>query len=535
MTTASETMTRDVRKTGRRARLAEWADGRLNPFFVKDVRAWLRSRKFLIIFFSALSVCQVVTIMVIARGEKGSNLFSALVAGLAMVLVGVVPYLMQDKFADELASGSTELALISRMTPGRMVRGKIASGLVANLLFFSAVGPSLLIAYMLGGVHPFTMIYSIVAVLALSTFSMVLAILMVSIMGRKPVKVFSLGLFAAGLAAAVMMIALSEMASRNRLFEQDEFWVVNLFIAGHALLGGLFFHNVAASRLSFASANRDLRPRLTLSIWTLLSLLIAWGATFADAYLGSWVKDADDIAEVSIVLATLIFTIGFFFITGTPAELSRRLVKHSPANLLTRTLLLPGPGRLFAYVLVHFTLIFGTAVLYWRSASHRYDIVSFPAFVFAGYYLITGCYLVYRLINRLFFRRRPASASRAMLVIAVVWVAWGIFLAALFGRSAGPVLLLSPSSAFYYVVEASRSDEPIHLFWMIVGTAPCWAWATISWLQRLSREMAELRIAELATAADTPETDTPEAAPEASPGTEPADDGERDGAEGDHG
>ena len=36
--------------------------------------------------------------MVIARGEKGSNLFSALVAGLAMVLVGVVRFAPVDAY-----------------------------------------------------------------------------------------------------------------------------------------------------------------------------------------------------------------------------------------------------------------------------------------------------------------------------------------------------------------------------------------------------------------------------------------------------
>ena len=131
-------------KSAPRPGLLAWVDQRLNAILVKDVRAWLRSKKFLIVFFIAMVLIQVITFVMTAipRPETGSILFLILTSGLSFFLVGILPFLMHDRFTDELSSGSTELALISRMTPGMLVRGKIMSGLAASLLFFAAAGPS---------------------------------------------------------------------------------------------------------------------------------------------------------------------------------------------------------------------------------------------------------------------------------------------------------------------------------------------------------------------------------------------------------
>lgn len=488
MTAHAETASRAASKRRFSRGLSSSVDRHLNPFFVKDVRSWLRSRKFLILFFTALGICQVVTVMIIADGKEGRNLFSVLVAGLAMVLVGVVPYLMQDKFADELASGSTELALISRMTPGRMVRGKILSGLTANLLFFSAVGPSVLIAYMLGGIHPYAMVYILLAVIALSTLSMILAIVLVTIMGRKPVKVISLALFGAGFGAAGMMLALSEGSVASRIFAEDGFWIANGIIGGEALFGGLFLYSVAVSRLSFSSANRDLLPRATLSLWTLLHLVAGFATIWVREHLFHLTSDADDIAEIALVLATLVFTLGFFLIANTPDRLSRRLSKQLPKSGLVRAFLLPGPGRLYPFVMIHFAALTVYSILYHLFVHHGRDGVTFPGFVFVGYYLLCGCYLLYRLLNRFVLKRGPAPATLALSIIAAVWLGWGVLLAAIFEKDAGVLLLLSPASAFYYIVEEKNLGG---LIAVIAVASPCWIAATWMWIRLGSQARQE--------------------------------------------
>ncbi len=490
MTAHAETAHRTPSRTGLAQGLSPFVDRHLNPFFVKDVRSWLRSKKFLIVFFTALGICQVVTVMIIADGDEGRVLFNTLVGGLAMVLVGVVPYLMQDKFADELASGSTELALISRMTPGRMVRGKILSGLTANLLFFSAVGPSVLIAYMLGGIHPYVMVYVLLAVLALSTFSMILAIVIVTIMGRKPVKVISLALFGAGFGAAVMMVALGEGSVSSRVFANDGFWIANAVVGAEALFGGLFLYSVAVSRLSFASANRDFLPRITLSLWTLLHLVVGFGTVWVRKHVFLVTKDADDIAEISLVLATVVFTVGFLLIAGTTDRLSRRLAKQLPKSRMVRSFLLPGPGRLYPFVMLHFAALTAYAVVYFIFVPHGRDGIYFPGFVLVGYYLISGCYLFYRLLNRFVFKKRPAPATMTMAIIAAVWLGWGVLLAAIFQRDAGFVLMLSPASAFYFLIEEKSGGGFISVF---AASSPCWIGATWLWFHLLSQARTEER------------------------------------------
>ncbi len=229
----------------------EWADQKLNAILVKDVRAWLRSKKFLIVFFVAMVLIQVITFVmtVIPRVDSGSTLFAILTSGLAFFLVGVLPFLMHDRFTDELSSGSTELALISRMTPGMLVRGKIMSGLAASLLFFAAAGPSLTIAYMLGGVDLIMLFYTIGLLLFSSVISMIMAILIVSITGKRRLKFLGLLPIAAGVAMVGVVVAMTEIVQKEDSLLDVEFWLLNIVFAGYIALFALFFYTVAVSRL----------------------------------------------------------------------------------------------------------------------------------------------------------------------------------------------------------------------------------------------------------------------------------------------
>ena len=62
-------------------RLLYRLDGSVNAVLVKDVRCWLRSRKFLVVFFVALAAAQLATIFCVlatsVESDMGSALFTA--------------------------------------------------------------------------------------------------------------------------------------------------------------------------------------------------------------------------------------------------------------------------------------------------------------------------------------------------------------------------------------------------------------------------------------------------------------------------
>ncbi len=464
----------EQRAPSRKERLTKKLDRALNPFLVKDMRGWLRSKRFLIVFFAALGLTQMVTLAGIIDATDGKDIFAVLVAGLAFILVGLVPFFLQDKFARELSSGSTELALVSRVTASQMIRGKIMSGLAANLLFFSAVGPSLVIAYMLGGVDPFLLLYALLATLAMSAFAMVLGILMVSILGRTQVKVLSLALIGAGLGAAALLFAICEIDDLSRNLMDKEFLTVNGIIAVEAILGGLFFFNVARSRVDRGTVNPDMGQRLTLSLWALGSLLAGIGTSIvADLAFGSSKDDRAMFWALGLIFSVAAFTLGFFFIANTSARISGRLLDKLPKNPIARALLLPGEGRLMLFVLVHF-LIFGVAAAF--NVNDDKDMVGGMAWTSAAYYLICSCYLAYRIVKKLFFKGRNIRAGLTMFVAAIIWSAVGAFMLIVLDHD-NVLLVASPISAFIYSV-----DEVEQYGKMLLLTSPWCLTATFMWL-----------------------------------------------------
>jgi len=121
-------------------------DERLNPILVKDLRSWMRSRRFLVIFFVVLALGQLaiwITVLVVDEDTSvGRQFFVVLLSGVGMVMVGGIPWMTQDSFIRELKNHATELALIARLSPADLVRGKVSSGLAASLLCLAAVSPA---------------------------------------------------------------------------------------------------------------------------------------------------------------------------------------------------------------------------------------------------------------------------------------------------------------------------------------------------------------------------------------------------------
>ncbi|MBN1257158.1 MAG: hypothetical protein JXA52_05580, partial [Planctomycetes bacterium] len=440
----------------------DWLDARLNPVFVKDIRCWLRSKRFLIIFFLGMSASLAVTLttIIIAGTSKsviGGEMYAILIGFLGFLLGGVVPYLIQDKFATELTNGSTELAMISRLTVGKLVRGKMLSGAAAALLFFAAIGPSLMIAYMLGGVDILAVVYTVAALLFLSSVITLIAILLVSLGSKKRLKLLNIIFcLACGGFLSSFLPAIVELSRSQSIFTDKEFWFGNAYVLVHLIPCVLFFYFVAVSRLSFQAENRDTRPRVMLTIFMLITFLSFISMPMVGSLVGFSIGlSKNEALLVAVHFALIIFGAGSLFLMNTPATPSPRTISAWPRWRLYSLVYYPGTGRLYAYLLAHFLFLLTAAACcaFW-SAKYFYAATGTVICVFATLGAVTFIY------NSLmhYLEDKKLALPRGLTIICILAI-WNIMVVAIYIisisiyhiRSSDWALLCCPLTAIGYL------------------------------------------------------------------------------------
>ncbi|MCP4155709.1 MAG: hypothetical protein GY757_48740 [bacterium] len=426
--------------TNKNKNLMERFDSMLNPVLVKDIRSWLRSKKFMAVFFLALGITQLVTfqyiIMATTATDTGRPLYTMLLSGLALILAGILPYLMQERFSEELSSRSIELSLITAITPGQLVRGKILSGLAASLLFFSAVAPSLTIAYMLGGIAPGLVLYSMALLLFFTVAAMVLSILLVSMVGKKKrTRILSMIFLPSGFGSMSLLIALLTSGNSRYLFRDNEFWLFNI-LAGLITVSLLFFfYFLATARLSFQADNRDTKPRLALSV-TVFTVFFLFVAT---PFIISWLKSSGSFSNTvlpAICVSSVIFLFGIMFLLNTPARVSQRILSKWPRSIIWSTIYYPGPGRLYAFILFHI-LFFCIAACFAEIGNRnesffftisKPDTAIYESLLIASalFALLGGSILCHHLLNKK--RAKKLPCGKTVVAIMFLWTLLGVFI-----------------------------------------------------------------------------------------------------------
>ncbi|MCP4214724.1 MAG: hypothetical protein GY765_08700 [bacterium] len=446
----------------RTGKLNNWLDFHLNPVLVKDIRSWLRSKKFMMVFFFALTAIQVFTfhhtLTASRTGNHGETLFTILSCGLAFILTGVLPYLMQDRLAEELASRSTELSLISRLTPGQLVRGKIMGGMAVSMLFFSVAAPSFAVSYMLGGIGLDVVVYALCVLLFLSAATMVPAILVPALVGwKRRIRILSVLFLGTGIGGTLTMAYIIEMNRKGRLFKAD-FFTTSMLVGAVILLMMVFFYTSAIGRLSFEADNRDTKPRLVLTAIVVLNFLVfsLQGAIWPHAGKGT--------ALTALAVSLYVFLFGVMFLIDTPKRLSDRL-KNSWKRGGWRHLYYPGRGRLFLYIIAHMALFFclsrvmgaGEQSVFFGGtspdASMEALIMISTSVAFPG----GGLLMQHLLMKRL----KGLKGKKALLVILGAWLMLGILfsVSARSGILPDELHIFCPVTAVYFVIEKPNLFE----------------------------------------------------------------------------
>jgi hypothetical protein len=387
----------------------------LNPILVREVQQAVKGRVFPLTILIALAISVVIAAVVATRyvaGEGGRNAFDAGFATLVPLVVFVVPMQAYQSMRTELKGGIVEQLLLSRLSPGAVLFGKLQAAMVQFVLYVSVLSPLLATSYLLRGVD-------------LPTIGIRLGFARVVCIAATAVAVSS--------AAQAIVPALQPLANLGIAFGLGlaTFALVGFVgsggyasVVGALLRGGAFAAIVsgivlvasltttlswlaARSYLLHAFENRSTGFRVFL--FSLPPLAYGWMLVFVEPRFWS---QAFPILSFALLAAAIVF--GIFMVTEQ-RQLSPRVRAHVPRGALAASLaapFLPGRDRGLLCFLLYTALLAVIAVAFWPPIGG--NSVRNPAVAIARVGPMTFAYaLVYLGIGRWVRHRLGRTSARA--------------------------------------------------------------------------------------------------------------------------
>ncbi|MCB9876360.1 MAG: hypothetical protein H6835_02070 [Planctomycetes bacterium] len=147
-------------------RASPWSrlSDRLNPILVREVQQAIKGRVFPLTVFATLVVCVSIALFAASRHSEGADGRGAFYAGLATLVplvIFIVPMHAYQSMRTELKGGIVEQLLLSRLTPGAVLFGKLQTAMVQFVLYVSVLAPLLATTYLLRGVDLPTILLSL--------------------------------------------------------------------------------------------------------------------------------------------------------------------------------------------------------------------------------------------------------------------------------------------------------------------------------------------------------------------------------------
>ena len=334
----------------------------LNPLLVKETRQALKSRQFALVFVLLLLVCWVITFFFLSMAGPGiyyaaagrSLLFFYFIV-MIFPLVVIVPFSAFRSLASEREENTYDLLSVSTLSPHQIVRGKLASALVQDGVYLSAVAPCIAFSYLLRGVDLLTigtvLLYSSLYSVSLAMIGLFLAGLSRKKQGQILLSVlFVAGLFI-GIIAAINIGM--ELLFQSGSIDVEEFWIVNLaFITNFVTLFALVYLATVAL-ISSSSENRSTPLR-----YAMLAQQVVFIGWMAFAWLMN--NYDDEVLEVLLVLSIIFWYFMGSLLTTESKELSNRVRRSLPQSQLGRMLrglFNPGPGTGYFFAVANVTAL----------------------------------------------------------------------------------------------------------------------------------------------------------------------------------
>ncbi|TWU09031.1 hypothetical protein CA54_42710 [Symmachiella macrocystis] len=168
----------------RSPRLQRWNDA-LNPILVKELRQLWKSRQFVVIFFVLLTAAWGISITALVAPEvvlkfvpfgyghtgqiHAAALFFMLYGCLVIALNFAVPLRALDSLAHEFAGSTMETLVLTRIPSDRITIGKFWCAALHMGLYFAALGPFIVVTYLLPGIDLLTIALMLLVSIVIST------------------------------------------------------------------------------------------------------------------------------------------------------------------------------------------------------------------------------------------------------------------------------------------------------------------------------------------------------------------------------
>lgn len=396
-----------------------WADDRINPILVKEVRQAVRSRFFWGTYGLALIVACCAGGFLLAAiddpNELGKVFFGVTFFCLAACVLGLVPFQAFLAAGGNWDTERTQVLLLTALRPRQVVLGRLLASMVQIGLMFLALLPFLGLSFLLPGVDIAAFGISVVTVLLFGTFLSCLTIAASWLSANRLVRVLLMTVIGGGLLwmVGVSVALASELVSRPDTITNDEFWWVWAALVFHGAAVGAFAFAAACARIAHPEGNRT-RP---LRILTVLVTASAIGGLYALDRAGHGEREAVVILGAYLFMVLVVPFTGFL---TEPERMGRRAWIDVPKRFATlSSIVQPGSGN--AFVLLN--VLIGGVLLLLLTAPPMTSLTpsDWDYYEMAGMLMTAGAYLYIAVgFPTAFFSRKTGSGPWRLAAVASV-------------------------------------------------------------------------------------------------------------------
>ncbi len=341
---------------------------RVNPILIREVHQALNGRGFLVTAGLALLSIVVIALIVAAEDDisprEGEFFFTSTLMALVPILFFIVPFQAFLSMRAEVGGGTVEHLLMSRLTPGAIVRGKLIAATVQFVVYMAIFSPLIAMTFLLRGVDVPTIVVMLTLAFILALGSSAVAVACGALCRWKSFfKVIPFGIVLLGLGWVTggSMVILEDIVreTRSALAEEDTLHWMSMMLTP-VLVGVILCALIGASALAHPYANRSTAFR----VFALLGLLISLGMALynydhqAARSLRYYLDLGAQLSTAITLTAVCLCLFPFFAATEAP-RLTPRVANSVPRNPLLAFLvapLLPGAGRGMVFTLLLTTL-----------------------------------------------------------------------------------------------------------------------------------------------------------------------------------
>ncbi|HZZ72280.1 MAG TPA: hypothetical protein VFE24_08500 [Pirellulales bacterium] len=523
----------------RLARLESWleeAGDRLNSILVKSARQSMQSRQFSRTFMLVLLAILLWSFYGLSfrnldpDAAIGPKMFIGYFIILAFPLLVTIPSSAFGALSGEFQDQTFELLSITTLTPRQIVFGNLATAMLQQLLFTSALMPCLAFTFLLRGIDIVTILVSVGYLCLLSLGLTILALLVATLTTTRFQQsllsaVVAIGLFFCFL-FTIQIVSELFLRSFFSAFKEGAAYFYLFTLSNFASLFALVFLATAA-RLTFATDNRATALRIAMLVQS---------AVLAGTFLVAAIRfgGAREIAMTYFVLVGLFWYALGVFVVGESSELSLRVRRQLPRTRLGQigaAWFFPGPARGYFFVLTNLLTALALALvfIYFRDSA-RAKSISDELVLAATMFSYVAVYLgvLYALIK--IFPSKATPSSRVLpitinmaliLVGCVIPSILDAILANPYGRSYSLFEIFNPFVTLSYAHRDPTNATVVaveFLMWFLAGVVvflmgrQAIRELRASWLaapQRVLEDEAQKNAAPPAAAADPWAADAP--------------------------